>query len=336
MRGLVVLAVVAIVLPSAAAAPAVRGFAPLSVAAVGDSGLWVLGSVPCARCTCVAIVRSTDGGRSFSRSAAPQLALTPTNSPQIRFADRRNGFVFSNGVLFATHDAGATWRRVPLEHLAAFAVTHRYAYALTARRLERSAVQTDTWQPHAPPFAAKSVIADLAAYGSSVWLLGTPAAKAPRWHDTLARSVDAGRTFVTRAGPCIPDLGGMLSPASARVVWATCPTGMLGGAWRSTDGGATFTSLRGLRLVNSAVLSAASDRIAVVAPNGAGAPLLRTIDGGRTWTKARTPKRAIDWQPIVFANAKVGAALVQTRSDGTEELWRTTDAGASWSAIRLS
>jgi hypothetical protein len=39
---------------------------------------------------------------------------------------------------------------------------------------------------------------------------------------------------------------------------------------------------------------------------------------------------------IGFADAKVGAALVQTRSDGALALWRTTDGGASWSVVRFS
>jgi photosystem II stability/assembly factor-like uncharacterized protein len=343
-----VLAVVAATLPASAAAPAAhsvpRGFAPLSVSVVGGSDLWALGSVPCARGRCAAVVRTTDAGRSFARVAAPPLALTRTASPEIRFADRRDGYAYvtvdtagpGHSRLFVTHDAGATWRRVPIHDLLAFAVTRRFAYAVTARRLERSAVQASTWQSHATPFAAGGVIADVAAYGSSVWLLGTGAGGGSRSHDALARSTNAGRTFVARAGPCVPDLGGTLAPASARVVWAVCPTGMLGGAWRSTDGGTKFASLGGLRLVNSAVLASASSSSAVAAPNGAGASLLRTTDGGRTWRKSKTPGAVLYSPWIGFADAKVGAALVQTRSDGALALWRTTDGGASWSVVRFS
>jgi photosystem II stability/assembly factor-like uncharacterized protein len=71
----------------------------------------------------------------------------------------------------------------------------------------------------------------------------------------------------------------------------------------------------------------------VLARNGAGFHPLRTVDGGRTWQRVHVPTLPTDVQWAGFTDARVGAAIVQTPR-GTQ-LWRTADAGASWSLVRL-
>lgn len=330
------------------------GFDPASFTAVSDSDYWVLGSVPCRTGRCTSILRTTDGGAGFAAIPAPSLSAAgpPGASATLRFADRLDGFAFvtgAGGVFYATHDGGATWRRLALGNVLAFATGGGNAYAVTARcssqgctgyRFERSPVSADAWSAAATPFAPSGSVVDLAAHGSSVWLLGTPAGPQSSGSDELARSTDAGRTFVAGPGPCAPGLGGQLAPVSASVVWAVCPTGMLAGAWRSTDAGVTFTQLTAPPLVNSAVLAPASQDTAVIAANGAGSRLLRTTDGGVTWTRPSTPGARTFWPWIGFTDAEVGAALVQTGYDASAKieiqvLWRTTDGGAGWSAVRF-
>jgi hypothetical protein len=326
-------------------------FDPESFTAISDSDYWLLGSVPCRAGRCSSILRTTDGGRSFASIAAPAL---PTSGvvPTLRFADRRDGFAFVPGVgglLYATHNGGATWNKLALRTVLALATGGGNAYAVTARcslegctgyRFERSPVSADAWTATAMPFAPGGSVLDLAVHGSSVWLLGTPVGQESSQSDELARSSDGGRTFVTGPGPCVPGLGGELAPTSAGVVWAVCPTGMLARAWRSTDGGITFTRLTTPPLVNSAVLAPASQDTAVLARNGARSGLLRTTDGGSTWTAASTPGTATFAPWIGFTDAHVGAALVQTVGDPSEKieiqvLWRTTDGGAHWSTVRF-
>ena len=327
---------------SGAAVPArsvPAGFEPVSFTAVSERSFWLLGTVPCSGGRCTAIVRTTDGGRRFVTIHAPALPTSGT-TPELRFADRLDGFAFVpwRGLFYATHDGGATWRRLALGRLVAFATGSGNVYVATSRRIEYSPVSTNAWHARPLPFTSDGSPLDLAAHGANLWLLGTQRATGS-FHDDLARSNDAGRTFRTGAGPCVPGLGGGLAPTSTNVVWAVCPTGMLGGAWRSTNGGISFAHLPTPQLVNAAQIGPASATTAVL-DRGVGVRLLRTTDGGRKWSPPKTPGRATSIVWVGFTDARVGAALVQTgysESAKTEvtALWRTTDGGATWSNVRV-
>jgi hypothetical protein len=362
MRGVLVPAGVAAVLLAgtgcgsqrAGAVPA--GFVPLSFTAISANDYSVLGSAPCARGRCTAIVRTTDGGGSFRSTHAPELQGlgAPGSQATLRYADHDDGFAFvagAGGALFATHDAGASWHRQKLGSLIALATGGDHVYTVTARctpdrcarfRFQRSPVSRDVWTSQAMPFRADSPVLDLSAHGvNDVWLLGTRAGPGASQYDVLARSTDAGQTFAVGAGPCFRDLGGALAPSSARVIWAVCPTGMLAGTERSTDGGMTFSPLRTpSALVNSARLAPVSDRSAILIRGGAVAPPLLTTDAGASWTTPKTPAGGTFWAWAGFTDAKTGTALVQTRYDTaagveTQQLWRTIDGGARWSAVRF-
>jgi photosystem II stability/assembly factor-like uncharacterized protein len=336
---LAVSAVVALSVSAGGSAGGSVRVSPVSFTAIGEHDYWLLARGPCRAGRCFSILHTTDGGRSFARLPAPALP-TERAVPTLRFADRLDGFAFVpgvGGVLYATHDGARTWRRIALGTVLAFATGGGYAYAETARcslqrctryRFERSPVSADAWTARAPPFSSDGTIVDLAAHGSYVWLLGARARD-----DLLAHSRDGGRSFVTGPGPCVAGLGGELSPVSARVVWAVCPTGMLAGAWRSTDGGLTFRHVTTPPLANAAVLAPASRNTAVLARNGAGSRLLRTTDGGADWRAASTPGPFVSVSWMGFTDARVGAALVQTKP-GVQVLWRTSDGGARWSTVR--
>ncbi|HEV7641602.1 MAG TPA: hypothetical protein VGO39_12115 [Gaiellaceae bacterium] len=335
------------------------GFVPLSFTAVSENDYAVLGSAPCASGRCTAIVRTTDGGGSFRSTPAPELEGlgAPGSQATLRYADHDDGFAFVTGAvgaLYATHDAGMSWHRQHLESVIAFAIGGGHVYTVTARctpdrctgfRFQRSPVSRDAWTSEAMPFTPDTPYGpslDLSAYGpNTVWLLGSPAGRVASQYDVLARSTDAGRAFTVGEGPCFRDLGGTLAPSSARVVWAVCPTGMMARAARSTDGGSTFSPLRTPSgLVNSARLAPAADRTAMLIRNGAGAPALLTTDAGASWTTPKTPAGATFWAWVGFTDAKTGAALVQTGYDTaagveTQQLWRTSDGGARWSAVRF-
>jgi photosystem II stability/assembly factor-like uncharacterized protein len=315
------------------------GFQPLSFTDVSERDFWLLGTVPCHGRRCVAIVRTTDGGRSFARVNAPTLP-TSGNTPELRFANHVDGVAFVpwSGRFFTTHDGGASWKRLDLGRILGFATGAGKVFVATSGRLEYSPVFEDAWRSKPLPFPSDGSALDLEAHGSSFWLLGTRRGTSG-YHDALARSTDAGRTFVTGAGPCTPGLGGELAPTFASVVWAVCPTGMLAAAWRSTNRGVSFTRLHTPQLVNSAQIAPASSTTAVLERGGV-SRLLRTTDGGRTWKAAKTPGRVTDVIWVGFTDARVGAAIVQTGYDVSAKteltaLWRTTDGGATWSRLRI-
>lgn len=341
--------------PEVTANPVPAGFGPLSFTAVSEQDYWVLGSVPCAGGRCTAIARTTDGGASFSTIPAPNLQNVgaPGGEVALRFADRDDGWAFvigQGGAFDVTHDGGATWHPVGQRNLVAFATGGGYVYAVTARctpdhcsalRFERSPVARDAWTSTAMPFAADGPVLDLSAHGTNVWLLGTRAGQVATRYDVLARSTDGGRTFTVGDGPCFPGLGGTLAPSSATVLWAVCPTGMMAGAARSTDGGVTFAPLH-LRtsIPNSTRLAPASDTSALLIVNAAGATPLLTTDAGAHWTTPKTPAGAAAWAWAGFTDAETGAALVQTHYDTAarlqvQQLWRTTDGGSSWRIVRF-
>src|SRR6185437_2971484 len=52
------------------------GFNPASVTFISAADGWVLGSAPCANPVCTSVVRTTDGGRSWSDVPAPTEKLS--------------------------------------------------------------------------------------------------------------------------------------------------------------------------------------------------------------------------------------------------------------------
>jgi hypothetical protein len=259
--------------------------------------------------------------------------------------------------LYTTHNGGGSWTADPAPitagqktgaggEIIAFGSGAGEVYLVTAQcaansctdfRLWRSPVTADTWTYTALPFIPHDAGIDLEIHARSVWLLGTPAEASGSSHDELARSVDDGRTFTTGPGPCTPDLGGLLEPVSATDVWAVCPTGLMAGAWRSVDGGVTFSEVNAPSMPNSALIGAANSTTAVLA---AGAQLSRTTNGGATWTPASAPSGRTFCAWIGFTDAEVGAAVVETTSSfagnvSAFELWRTSDAGATWTVVHF-
>lgn len=323
--------------------PLPNRFVPVSLSAVDDRSFFLLGTLPCTAGRCYAIERTVDGGWSFTRTPAPAGLPKEGTTPTIRFANDRDGFIwvpFGWGDFWSTHDGGASWRRLASPDVVSITTSDRQVYAVVARctpqqcsgyRFARGRATAVRWKESRLPFAPDGPVLSLAARGQRIWLLASPRGRvAP--HDVLARSTDGGRTFVAGAGPCFADLGGRLEASSMRVVWATCATGMMAGAFRSTDGGATFVPLHTPPLVNSAELAPASDRIAVLAANGAGRPLYRTIDGGATWRPLAPVGKDDYWYEVAFTGPRVGNALVQVGARAAA-LWRTTDGGATWSKV---
>ena len=317
-----------------------HGFDPETAAAVGTRDYWVLGEYKCPGTLCLALVRSTDAGKHFTRVGVPSLPSQGT-VPTIVFANARDGYAYVENTtpLYVTHDGGESWQRAgPRRDVTAFAAAGGFAYAVSGRHeLERSRVGRNAWQR--TMLAALHEPFSLAARGSDVWFLGPPRHRPD--YDTIALSSDHGRTFTPLKGPCLAELGGTLVPVADGVVWAVCPSGMMAWLALSTNGGRLFPAIRsfhdpgGLRqpgLVNSAQIAAASAHVAVLS-RGAGGALLRTTDTGRHWHPVRGTARIKQLFWLGFTTSRVGAAIVKVPHQ--KELWRTTDGGAAWRSIPI-
>jgi len=326
------------------------GFEPETAAAVGARDYWIFGDYRCSSGWCPALVRSTDAGGHFARIAGPPLTSQGT-TPTLVFANARDGYAYTwtQSPLYVTHDGGTSWRRISGGSAVALAVGGREVYAVTARcsdargcrsfRFRRSTVAREDWHSLSLPLRS-GLPFSLAAHSDHLWLLGeTNSGK--HYLDRLARSMNGGRTFAVRAGPCFADLGGRIVPAGDGVVWAVCPSGMMAGLTQSTNGGRSFTARSfhdpgGLRLpalTNGASLVTTSHHGAVLY-RGVEGPLLRTVDAGGHWIRAAGTGHLGDVLWLGFSTHRVGAAVAASRSHPGRILFlRTADGGATWHSV---
>jgi photosystem II stability/assembly factor-like uncharacterized protein len=141
--------------------------------------------------------------------------------------------------------------------------------------------------------------------------------------DRILATSDGGRTWTRQyAGPA--DLG-QVDFVSTAVGWAVGPGALL----RTVNGGASWTTLSEPR-VNGHCASVSAVHFvspvlgyAIASTGGAGGQLLRSSDGGVTWSA------------VAGAPDGVRTACFSAAQDGylgvPGQIWRTTDAGATWS-----
>lgn len=304
------------------------GFQPRSFTAVSETDWWLLGSAPCGRRSCTAIVHTTDGGPRFSRIPAP-----PTRGVSaLRFANARDGYAFGPR-LYTTTNGGRTWvaeRGFGANELAA---ADGYVYAVTSnggpQRLMRAAVGSDRWQlvggfgrAYAQGQASPSALwvqgaMVLVAIGDRLFV--SPAPLAP-----FRRVAGVPRGM----GNCAYDA--VSAPAT---IWALCSTGMAPDIiLRSSDGGERFATAAQVPNGPIDAFAAASATVAVASGQG---PLYVTDDAGASWSPVQAPAAA--WAYLGFTDATHGVAL-GVFGGGGRQVWRlyyTTDAGASYHYVPI-
>jgi photosystem II stability/assembly factor-like uncharacterized protein len=129
--GLGVSAVTGATIAGASPAPS---FDPVSVTFISTDVGWALGRSSCATGTCLALRKTTDGGRAWSAQPLPSPVLTAADKTSsgipvggelnIRFANSDDGWIFGSvftkrgpgltltGAMWSTHDGGIKWQPV--------------------------------------------------------------------------------------------------------------------------------------------------------------------------------------------------------------------------------
>ncbi len=338
--------------------PSVPGdFAPSSVSFASAELGWAAGRGSCDAGTCLWVLRTTDGGRTWTAAAAPRpdpgasIGL-PTS---IRFADAVDGWLYGAG-LWATHDGGATWSAVtipgvaPTTRIRDLQAAGGTVYAAVledggAVRVASAPVDRDAWtlaapsiQPGAGPVPSPELLLAPAAPD------GAAAAGATGWLIEVDRSVVGGLRLEggewrTWTPPCLDAAGpAILVGTSPTDVDALCDVGV----WStpkgielrsSTDAGTTFWPRPGTVPLGSLQDAAAAASTIVAAGNGRngsdGSALAASFDGGRTWT--RVGPSTIDGivTDLAFADP-LDAAAVAVTGDSRGRLLTSADGGRTW------
>jgi photosystem II stability/assembly factor-like uncharacterized protein len=314
--------------------PAVRGFVPTDVTAIGANHWWVLGydGPTCSSASCTRILQTSDGGHTFASIPAPPVAPGVQGKPvRLRFAGPADAWVVSSyGVVWATHDGGGHW----VQDTGTGFVTDLeasggsvYVVACTGASsctVERSPAGHDSWTTLSASDGHGS-LGHLSVNGSNLWVAIASPAGGPGW---LLASSDSGQHFTMQTA-CPSALGYANDYAvDASTLWATCATGTEASAFRSVNGGQQFTQVAAPPIANSATIAGVSSSTAVI---GAQA-LLRTTDGGQTF--ATVEGTQAQWTMVGFTTSVNGFAFALTGSRQSE-LWRTNDAGAHWYMVQF-
>jgi hypothetical protein len=327
---------------SGASRPLPATFSVSSASFVSLATGWALGTAPCGTASCLQLWRTGDGGKTWSQRPAPPTSLSEgpgAGVREIRFADAEDGWAFQSD-LWSTHDGGEHWARQSVGDVysleAASGVVH--AVVLAGDRPQftvlSSPVRIDGWRPSGPELdvgAGPVPRAQLVLHGAAGWLV------------IVNRTVVGGARladgrWVAWPPPCTDGGGSMaLAASTASDLVAVCNEGEWNDrphearAYRSSDGGASFTPVTTpLPVQGAGAVAAAGPGVWVVGSSDAQlrAVLLRTADGGRTWTTVHTDGQG-GWLDIGFTSSEQGLAIT---GGPPGRLLMTVDAGRTWTA----
>jgi photosystem II stability/assembly factor-like uncharacterized protein len=337
-------------------------FQPLSVTFVSADMGWVLGSTSCGANTCPVIVRTLDGGRTWTRIAAPETSIdfggdffgndfqAGSGVTGLRFADPLDGWAFGPG-LWATHDGGTTWKQFTIPGLPDGAVLALEASAGAVQlaaydgyqsfRIASSPVSSDALRLSAvsvPVGAGPVPEVQLVLQGQTGWLLENDRVV------TAGARLVAG-TWQTWQPPCVTVMGpALLAAANAQDLIAACDVGLWATPqgehlYRSTDAGQTFVETGPQLPVKGVTAIAAPSTSTIVAagygPNNA-AEVVASDDGGHTWTVVPSAGQVGPfWVSYLGFTTAIQGVLLTSDGGGHGQLLMTRDAGHTWVPVRF-
>ena len=308
--------------------------------------------------SCTEVVeRTSDGGAHFTH----RVSVAPcSQASSIAFDASGDGFLYGPG-LYATHDGGARWSRLP-QPGAVLEVSIEGHSVWLAERVCRPACTLALYtsvegglapaQPPglpAPPRAVEPAAGQdyiVRTGASSAYVLSGPTKAGV----ALDRTSDGGRTWTRLEIPCF-GFSAVLAADRGGALVALCASepgaGMqLKSSATSRDGGRTWTvhaPCANPNVCRSALAEGYLGTLAATSPSTAFAlgdrsPLLITHDAGASW-RALAEVGDLNGEPaqVLFVSPRAGIVLGRANTTtAAVTIWHTSDAGAKWTALQPS
>lgn len=305
------------------------GFRPMSLTAADTDSYWVLGDDPETEDR-TPVAHTRDSGDSFdlvgeipAPSAPEESERSAATVSNVRFVDGSNGWAYG-GALWATHDGGSSWSQISTipGTVQLLEAAGGHAYAVVDQdgtySLWRSPAGEDGWEQR----AALNDPGDLTAVANLVVVTDRNGDETQ-----LLVSADQGENFTRNPSPCEASLDSGSLSATRDALWLTCPSGTSVTVQVSTDEGRTWDQVRpDDSLSNAGMATGAQDSENLVAA-GSGKVIRLGVDGGTDTIDVDGLAAPVY---VGFTEPTVGYVL-----DEEGGLFRTEDAGASWTPVEV-
>jgi photosystem II stability/assembly factor-like uncharacterized protein len=348
----------------------IRSQVPQLVLRAGTSNvLYVFYSATCGGHTCYRLTRSANGGRTFTKVAAPPVTSGSVNADsgtgsldQLVFANAEDGYATENiwgkqSKLYATFDGGRSWHREHIkgaQFIQSLTTSPTDFYVITEHcdpshntctdwQLAHTPLQVSNWTSTPLP---KSFLRDgtpswglqVAAYGAKTWIL-----EQSKSSQKLAISTNGGRSFSVRLEPGLTGAATcQLTAISTTSLWATCAQGNeLSGLSYSDDGGAHWKATGEYGNTTGRQLSFGNfDPVTsgvVYATDGYDGTRIRLIyqiaGSSDTFRVVGSLPAAKYFYFLTFTNSKQGLAYAFVDQGAKDPLWSTDNGGKTWRKV---
>jgi photosystem II stability/assembly factor-like uncharacterized protein len=290
------------------------------------------------------VMKTTDGGASWT---AINAGLTNSNVYSLAIDPENGQAVYAgtyHGGVFKTTNSGASWTAINtgitnsyVLSLAIDPVNSRIVYAgtegcgvfkTTNGGASWTAINTGITSSYVRSLAIDPANSQT-VYAGTYWVYGIGGGFFKTTNGGASwTAIDTGLT-----NKFIHSLA--IDPANSQTVYVGTDGG---GVFKTTDGGTSWTAINtGLtnKFIHSLAIDPANSQVIYAGTNSGG--IFKTIDGGASWTAIKTGTDSyIGCLAIDPANSQVvyaGAAYPPEATNGSGGVFKTTDGGASWTAI---
>lgn len=299
------------------------------------------------------IVRSTDGGASWTRQGLGQIANVDMQG--VAAVDENTAWVVGDtdgyATIYRTTDGGTTWNRkgsaATLPDSDAYKITtwgRDSAWVVGPGSILHTADGGESWTNQCPAdFSTNALQGVWTPDGQTIWVGGKPQLDpvSGQTYALILKSTDGGQSWARQTGQ------GTTSPLRHwdHVNGITAVDGLH--AWaeggghdgqpsnvmlRTTDGGETWTAHEGGGEFDGNEIHAVDENV-VWAVNDS--TIFRTLDGGETWQNVGS---APNYTMGIWAASDEFALACVFGEDGSPfgQIHRTTDGGQSWDVIETA